>query len=81
LKFLQKAYPEDFATRDQDKFNFRYRGGESYRDLVSRLEPVIMELERQASILIVAHQVFFFLVHTGHVFWLKFLGSHPVLVS
>ncbi|KAJ7795280.1 histidine phosphatase superfamily, partial [Mycena leptocephala] len=53
---IAKVYPEDFATRDQDKFNFRYRGGESYRDLVSRLEPVILELERQESILIVAHQ-------------------------
>ena len=22
----QKAYPEDFANRDDDKFNYRYRG-------------------------------------------------------
>lgn len=22
-------YPEDFAARDQDKYNYRYRGGES----------------------------------------------------
>lgn len=32
-------------------------GGESYRDVVVRLEPVIMELERQENILIVGHQV------------------------
>ncbi|KAG6853595.1 hypothetical protein C0991_002918 [Blastosporella zonata] len=52
----QQAYPEDFANRDDDKFNYRYRGGESYRDVVVRLEPVIMELERQENILIIGHQ-------------------------
>ncbi|KAI0086692.1 bifunctional 6-phosphofructo-2-kinase/fructose-2,6-bisphosphate 2-phosphatase [Irpex rosettiformis] len=70
---IEQAYPEDFANRDEDKFNYRYRGrsftlllflvvithdlgGESYRDVVVRLEPVIMELERQENILIVGHQ-------------------------
>src|SRR5690349_10951887 len=52
----QEQYPEDFANRDEDKFNYRYRGGESYRDVVLRLEPVIMELERQRNILIIGHQ-------------------------
>ena len=32
-------------------------GGESYRDVVARLEPVIMELERQENVLVVGHQV------------------------
>lgn len=54
---FQQAYPEDFANRDEDKFNYRYRGGESYRDVVVRLEPIIMELERQENILIFGHQV------------------------
>ncbi|KAM0756356.1 fructose-2,6-bisphosphatase [Meredithblackwellia eburnea MCA 4105] len=49
-------YPEDYAARDDDKFNYRYRGGESYRDVVIRLEPVILELERQQNILVVCHQ-------------------------
>ncbi|KAI9271805.1 6-phosphofructo-2-kinase-domain-containing protein [Phascolomyces articulosus] len=53
---IEEQYPEDFARRDEDKFNYRYRGGESYRDLVLRLEPVIMELERHENILIIAHQ-------------------------
>jgi broad specificity phosphatase PhoE len=34
-----------------------FAGGESYRDVIVRLEPVIMELERQDNILIVCHQV------------------------
>lgn len=54
---FQEKYPEDFNARDDDKFNYRYRGGESYRDVVVRLEPVIMELERQENILIIGHQV------------------------
>ncbi|KAH9454067.1 hypothetical protein MJO28_007066 [Puccinia striiformis f. sp. tritici] len=53
---IEEHYPEDYAERDDDKFNYRYRGGESYRDVVVRLEPVIMELERQENILIVCHQ-------------------------
>lgn len=54
---MQEKYPEDYESRDDDKFNYRYRGGESYRDVVVRLEPVIMELERQRDILIIGHQV------------------------
>ncbi|CAD6588735.1 MAG: Fructose-2,6-bisphosphatase [Tremellales sp. Tagirdzhanova-0007] len=53
---IEERYPEDFLSRDDDKFNYRYRGGESYRDVVVRLEPVIMELERQENILIIGHQ-------------------------
>ncbi|KAI9306583.1 6-phosphofructo-2-kinase-domain-containing protein [Cunninghamella echinulata] len=53
---IEEQYPEDFANRDEDKFNYRYRGGESYRDVVLRLEPIIMELERHENILIVGHQ-------------------------
>ncbi|ORX40594.1 6-phosphofructo-2-kinase/fructose-2,6-bisphosphatase bifunctional enzyme [Kockovaella imperatae] len=53
---IEAMYPEDYEARDDDKFNYRYRGGESYRDVVVRLEPVIMELERQENILIIAHQ-------------------------
>lgn len=53
---IEKYFPEDYASRDEDKFNYRYRGGESYFDVVTRLEPVIMELERQENILIIGHQ-------------------------
>lgn len=53
---IKDKYPEDFAARDEDKYNYRYRGGESYRDVVIRLEPIIMELERSENILIVTHQ-------------------------
>jgi len=50
---IERAYPDDFRARDDDKYNYRYRGGESYRDVVIRLEPIIMELERSENILII----------------------------
>ncbi|XP_077429915.1 6-phosphofructo-2-kinase/fructose-2,6-bisphosphatase 2-like isoform X4 [Vanacampus margaritifer] len=55
-EMIQRAFPEEFALRDQDKYHYRYPGGESYQDLVQRLEPVIMELERQGNVLVVCHQ-------------------------
>uniref|UniRef100_UPI00358F0787 6-phosphofructo-2-kinase/fructose-2, 6-bisphosphatase-like isoform X2 n=1 Tax=Myxine glutinosa TaxID=7769 RepID=UPI00358F0787 len=53
---IQEKYPEEFALRDQDKFHYRYPKGESYQDVVHRLEPVIMELERQENVLVICHQ-------------------------
>ena len=53
---IESQYPDDFRMRDSDKYNYRYLGGESYRDVVIRLEPIIMELERAENILIVTHQ-------------------------
>ncbi|XP_066426339.1 6-phosphofructo-2-kinase/fructose-2,6-bisphosphatase 1 [Molothrus aeneus] len=53
---IQERYPKELALRDQDKYRYRYPKGESYEDLVQRLEPVIMELERQENVLVVCHQ-------------------------
>ncbi|TIB71633.1 hypothetical protein E3Q23_03704 [Wallemia mellicola] len=53
---IEENYPEDYANRDEDKYNYRYRGGESYRDVVIRLEPIIMEMERQNNVLVICHQ-------------------------
>lgn len=53
---IKEKFPEEFKARDQNKFAYRYPRGESYEDLVARLEPVIMELERQGNVLVVSHQ-------------------------
>lgn len=53
---IKDKHPEEFKARDQNKFAYRYPRGESYEDLVARLEPVIMELERQGNVLVVSHQ-------------------------
>ncbi|KAK5985219.1 6-phosphofructo-2-kinase/fructose-2 6-biphosphatase [Trichostrongylus colubriformis] len=53
---IQMRYPKQAEDRARDKYHYRYPSGESYEDVVSRLEPVIMELERQANVLVVSHQ-------------------------
>ncbi|XP_035003958.1 6-phosphofructo-2-kinase/fructose-2,6-bisphosphatase 3 isoform X2 [Hippoglossus stenolepis] len=53
---VKEKYPEEFALRDEDKYYYRYPAGESYQDLVQRVEPVIMELERQENVLVICHQ-------------------------
>jgi len=41
---IETKYPDEFVNRDRDKFHYRYPRGESYEDLVARLEPVILFL-------------------------------------
>lgn len=54
---IAAAMPEEYAARARNKFTYRYPRGESYQDIVHRLEPVIIELMRQKTpVLIVSHQ-------------------------
>jgi broad specificity phosphatase PhoE len=54
---IEQKAPEEFRLRSYDKLNYRYPRGESYTDVIARLEPVIFELERtKQPILIIAHQ-------------------------
>ena len=54
---ISERYPQDQSSRDQDKLHYRYRGGgESYADVILRLEPVIVEMERTENLVIIGHQ-------------------------
>jgi broad specificity phosphatase PhoE len=54
---VKELFPKEYAARDKDKLTYRYPRGESYLDVIIRLEPVIYELERQRDpVVIVAHQ-------------------------
>ncbi|XP_057526901.1 6-phosphofructo-2-kinase/fructose-2,6-bisphosphatase [Amaranthus tricolor] len=54
---IKKNMPEEYESRDKDKLRYRYPRGESYLDVIQRVEPVIIELERQrAPVVVVAHQ-------------------------
>lgn len=49
--------PEEARARRADKLGYRYPRGESYEDVIQRLDPVLIELERQRSpVVVVAHQ-------------------------
>jgi hypothetical protein len=55
---LQELHPEVYEARLKDKLNYRYpgAGGESYADVIQRIRPIIVELERQRrSVLVVCH--------------------------
>ncbi|PSN42982.1 hypothetical protein C0J52_13210 [Blattella germanica] len=53
---MQDKFPQEFAWRDQDKLRYRYPWGESYIDIMTRLDPVLLELEHEDNILVVSHQ-------------------------
>ncbi|KAL1122224.1 hypothetical protein AAG570_003629 [Ranatra chinensis] len=53
---IQEKFPQEFAWRDQDKLRYRYPWGESYLDIISRLEPVLLELEREDNVVVISHQ-------------------------
>ena len=54
---IRSRAPEEFAQRQQNKLSYRYPRGESYLDVIARLDQLIHELERQHDpVLIVAHQ-------------------------
>jgi 6-phosphofructo-2-kinase / fructose-2,6-biphosphatase 3 len=53
---IQEQLPEEYAARKRDKFTYRYPRGESYEDIILRLDPVIIELERtRKPVLVIAH--------------------------
>ncbi len=54
---IAELMPNEYEARIGDKFRYRYPRGESYQDVIQRLEPVIFELEREpAPVLIIGHQ-------------------------
>nr|XP_051188203.1 6-phosphofructo-2-kinase/fructose-2,6-bisphosphatase-like isoform X5 [Lolium perenne] len=54
---IKKIMPEEYESRKKDKLRYRYPRGESYLDVIQRLEPVIIELERQrAPVVVISHQ-------------------------
>jgi broad specificity phosphatase PhoE/predicted kinase len=54
---IAETSPHEYEARQMDKFRYRYPRGESYQDVIQRLEPVIFELERErAPVLVIGHQ-------------------------
>jgi broad specificity phosphatase PhoE len=56
---IEESMPGEFELRKKDKLAYRYPRGESYLDVIARIEPIIVEMERHREpVLIIGHQVF-----------------------
>eukprot|EP00457_Paulinella_chromatophora_P008917 gb/GEZN01008966.1/.p1 GENE.gb/GEZN01008966.1/~~gb/GEZN01008966.1/.p1 ORF type:complete len:430 (-),score=23.82 gb/GEZN01008966.1/:1-1290(-) len=54
---VKQKYPELYQARKKNKYSFRYPMGESYADVIERVSPVMLELERHTSnVLLICHQ-------------------------
>jgi 6-phosphofructo-2-kinase len=56
---IRVQYPDEYATRKRQKMHYRYPGpgGEGYLDVINRLRPVIIEVERMTDhVLLVTHR-------------------------
>jgi len=54
---IEEKYPNDAEERKRDKLRYRYPEGESYMDIIQRVEPVIFAIEKSKEpVIIVAHQ-------------------------
>jgi len=56
-KEIETQFPDEFERRQKDKLSYRYPRGESYMDVILRLDPLAHEMERsQEALLIIGHQ-------------------------
>lgn len=54
---ISERYPDEFVLRKENKLSYRYPRGESYLDVISRLDPLVQEIESyREPLLIVGHQ-------------------------
>jgi len=54
---VARRMPDVYAARKADKLRFRFPQGESYLDVIHRVEPLVLELERQTEpTIIIGHQ-------------------------
>ncbi|CBN75635.1 6-phosphofructo-2-kinase/fructose-2,6-bisphosphatase [Ectocarpus siliculosus] len=56
-KQVERDYPDEFTAREVDKLCYRYPEGEGYLDVVNRLDPVVVALEKEdRPVIVVSHQ-------------------------
>ncbi len=54
---IRERMPAEYEGRQRDKLRYRYPRGESYEDVISRLDKVLVEIERHREpVLVIGHQ-------------------------
>ncbi|CAK65701.1 unnamed protein product (macronuclear) [Paramecium tetraurelia] len=54
---IADKFPQDYEERKMNKLTYRYPRGESYLDVISRVEQIIFEIERsRLPVIVIAHQ-------------------------
>ncbi|TDH66086.1 hypothetical protein CCR75_005225 [Bremia lactucae] len=67
---MKDQMPDAFAAYESDPWRTRFPGGESYQDLMLRLEPVLIDIEQHTGpVLVVSH------ISTLQVLYSYFLGA------
>jgi 6-phosphofructo-2-kinase/fructose-2,6-biphosphatase 2 len=46
---MMEKMPNEWAAWRADPFRYRFAGGESYKDVVQNVEPLVLDLERQVK--------------------------------
>lgn len=68
---IREQMPELFAARQVDKLRYRYPRGESYLDLIARLDTLVLDIERRdGPLLIIGHQAVLRAIYA-------YLAGHP----
>ncbi len=54
---IREKMPDQYQARSTDKLRYRYPRGESYLDLIARLDAIVLDIERRKGpMLIIGHQ-------------------------
>lgn len=70
---IREQFPAEYERRARDKLRYRYPRGESYQDVIQRLDQLIIEVERQRTpVLVIAHQAVL------RAFYAYFMNLEPV---
>jgi broad specificity phosphatase PhoE len=65
---IERNFPEEWDRRNVDKLAYRYPRGESYLDVIARLEPIIIEMERhQEPLVIIGHQAILRIIYAFYI--------------
>jgi hypothetical protein len=65
---IEAQFPDEWERRNVDKLAYRYPRGESYLDVIARLEPIIIEMERHREpLVIIAHQAILRIIYAFYL--------------